>query len=68
MDYKSRMGGTTMRIELEKKAKGYKPVKGNELKIIKHLLDQNFYNSYSIEGSRIEVDGRWQILTEYWIN
>lgn len=47
-----------MRIKLEKKAEKYKPVKGNELEIIKHLLDHNFYNSYSIEGSRIEVDGR----------
>lgn len=47
-----------MRIKLEKKAEGYKPVKGNELELIKHLLDQNFYNSYSIEGSRIELEGR----------
>lgn len=47
-----------MRIKLEKKAEKYKPVKGNELEIIKHLLDHNFYNSYSIEGSRIEVEGR----------
>lgn len=47
-----------MRIKLEKKAEEYKPVKGNELELIKHLLDQNFYNSYSIEGSRIEVEGR----------
>lgn len=47
-----------MRIKLEKKAEGYKPVKGNEEEIIKHLLDHNFYNSYSIEGSRIEVEGR----------
>lgn len=39
MDYQSRMGGTTMRIKLEKKAEEYKPVKGNELEIIKHLLD-----------------------------
>lgn len=28
-----------MRIKLEKKAEEYKPVKGNELEIIKHLLD-----------------------------
>lgn len=47
-----------MRIKLEKKAEKYKPVKGNELEIIKHLLDHNFYNSYSIKGSRIEVEGR----------
>lgn len=47
-----------MRIKLEKKAEEYKPVKGNEEEIIKHLLDHNFYNSYSIEGSRIEVEGR----------
>lgn len=47
-----------MRIKFEKKAEEYKPVKGNELEIIEHLLDQNFYNSYSIEGSRIEVEGR----------
>ena len=47
-----------MRIKLEKKAEEYKPVKGNELEIIKHLLDHNFHNSYSIEGSRIEVEGR----------
>lgn len=47
-----------MRIKLEKKAEEYKPVKGNELELIKHLLDQNFYNSYSIEGNRIEVEGR----------
>lgn len=40
-----------MRIKLEKKAEEYKPVKGNELELIKHLVDQNFYN-------RIEVDGR----------
>lgn len=47
-----------MRIKLEKKAEEYKPVKGNELELIKHLLDHNFYNNYSIEGSRIEVEGR----------
>ena len=47
-----------MRIKLEKKAEEYKPVKGNELEIIKHLLDHNFHNSYSIEGNRIEVEGR----------
>lgn len=47
-----------MRIKLEKKADEYKPVKGNELELIKHLLNQNFYKSYSIEGSRIEVEGR----------
>lgn len=47
-----------MRIKLEKKADGYKPVKGNELELIKHLVDQNFYSSYSIEGSRIEVEGK----------
>lgn len=47
-----------MRIKLEKKAEEYKPVKGNELEIIKHLLDQNFYKSYSIGGSRIEVEGK----------
>lgn len=47
-----------MRIKLEKKAEEYKPVKGNELEIIKHLLDQNFYNSYSIVGSLIEIEGR----------
>lgn len=47
-----------MRIKLEKKAEEYKPVKGNELELIKHLLNQNFYKSYSIEGSRIEVEGR----------
>ena len=52
------MGGIIIRIKLEKKAEEYKPVKGNELEIIKHLLDHNFYNSYSIEGSRIEVEGR----------
>lgn len=39
-----------MRIKLEKKAEEYKPVKGNELELIKHLVDQNFYN--------IEVEGR----------
>lgn len=47
-----------MRIKLEKKAEEYKPVKGNELELIKHLVGQNFYNSYSINGSRIEVEGR----------
>lgn len=47
-----------MRTKLEKKAEEYKPVKGNELELIKHLLNQNFYKSYSIEGSRIEVEGR----------
>ena len=47
-----------MRIKLKKRAEKYKPVKGNELEIIKHLLDHNFYNSYSINGSRIEVEGR----------
>ncbi|WP_427832003.1 hypothetical protein [Methanobrevibacter intestini] len=52
------MGGTTMRIKLEKKAEGYKPVKGNELEIIKHLCGQNFYEDYSIDGNRIEVEGR----------
>lgn len=47
-----------MRINLEKKAEEYKPVKGNELEIIKHLCDHNFYKSYSICGSRIEVEGK----------
>lgn len=47
-----------MRIKLEKKAEGYKPVKGNELEIINHLSNQNFYKSYSIGGSRIEVEGK----------
>lgn len=47
-----------MRIKLEKKAEEYKPVKGNELELIKHLLNQNCYKSYSIVGSRIEVEGR----------
>lgn len=47
-----------MRIKLEKKAEEYKPVKGNELELIKHLLDHNFYNSYSIDGSLIEIEGR----------
>lgn len=47
MDYQSRMGGTTMRIKLEKKAEEYKPVKGNELEIIKHLLDHTI--SFEIE-------------------
>lgn len=47
-----------MRIKLKKKAEEYKPVKGNELELIEHLLNQNFYKSYSIEGSRIEVEGR----------
>lgn len=47
-----------MRIKLEKKAEEYKPVKENELELIKHLLDHNFYNNYSIEGRRIEVEGR----------
>lgn len=46
-----------MRIKLEKKAEEYKPVKGNELEIIKHLFEQNFYDSYSINASRIEVEG-----------
>lgn len=61
-----------MRIKLEKKAEEYKPVKGNELDLIKHLLNQNFYRSYSIEGSRIEVEGRickvisFEIVKENW--
>lgn len=36
-----------MRIKLKKRAEKYKPVKGNELEIIKHLLDHNFHNSYN---------------------
>ena len=36
-----------MRIKLEKKAEEYKPVKGNELEIIKHLLDHTI--SFEIE-------------------
>lgn len=47
-----------MIIECKKRAEGYKPIKGNELEIIKHLLDHNFHNSYSIEVNRIEVEGR----------
>lgn len=55
MDCESRMGGTTMRIKLEKKAEGYKPVKGNELEIIKHLLKYTYYDSYQIDGNRINM-------------
>ena len=44
-----------MRIKLEKKAEGYKPVKGNELEIIKHLLKYNYYDSYQIDGNRINM-------------
>lgn len=47
-----------MRIKLEKKAEGYKPVKGNELEIIKHLLDQNFYRSYSINACSQKIEGK----------
>lgn len=72
MDCESRMGGTTMIIECKKRAEGYKPVKGNELELIEHLLNQNFYKSYSITGSKIKVDGRtcrvisFEIVEENW--
>ena len=72
MDYKSRTGGTTMIIKCKKRAEGYKPVKGNELKLIEHLLNQNFYRSYSITGSTINVDVRickvisFEIVKENW--
>lgn len=61
-----------MRIKLEKKAEGYKPVKGNELELIEHLCNQNFYKSYSIEASRIEIEGKicrvisFEIVEENW--
>lgn len=61
-----------MRIKLEKKAEEYKPVKENELELIEHLLNQNFYRSYSITGSTIKVDGRtcrvisFEIVEENW--
>lgn len=47
MDCESRMGGTTMKIECKKRAEGYKPVKGNEEKIIHHLL--NHYGKCRVE-------------------
>lgn len=61
-----------MRIKLEKKAEEYKPVKGNELELIEHLLNQNFYRSYSITESTIKVDVRickvisFEIVEENW--
>lgn len=72
MDCESRMGGTTMIIECKKRAEGYKPVKENELELIEHLLNQNFYKSYSITGSKIKVEGRtcrvisFEIVEENW--
>lgn len=47
-----------MRIKLEKKAEEYKPVKGNELELIKHLLNQNFYRSYSINACSQKIEGK----------
>ena len=61
-----------MIIKCKKRAEGYKPVKGNELELIEHLLNQNFYKSYSITGSRIKADGRicrvisFEIVEENW--
>lgn len=53
-----------MRIKLEKKAEEYKPVKGNELELIKHLLDQNFYNRIEVEGricrTIFEIEENWR--------
>lgn len=42
-----------MRIKLEKKAEEYKPVKGNEEKIINHLL--NHYGEWYVEKYKEEV-------------
>lgn len=47
-----------MRIKLEKKAEEYKPVKGNELELIEHLLNQNFYRSYSINACSQKIEGK----------
>ena len=44
-----------MIIECKKIPKNYKPIKGNEKEIIKHLLKYNYYDSYSIEGNRINL-------------
>lgn len=53
-----------MRIKLEKKAEEYKPVKGNELELIKHLLDHNFYNRIEVEGricrTIFEIEENWR--------
>ena len=53
-----------MRIKLEKKAEEYKPVKGNELELIKHLVDQNFYNRIEVEGriyrTIFEIEENWR--------
>lgn len=53
-----------MRIKLKKKAEEYKPVKGNELELIKHLVDQNFYNRIEVEGRiyrtiSFEIEENW---------
>lgn len=47
-----------MRTKLEKKAEEYKPVKGNELELIEHLLNQNFYRSYSINACSQKIEGK----------
>ena len=38
-----------MLIECKKRAEGYKPVKGNEKEIIKHLLEHNYYDCWQVE-------------------
>ena len=38
-----------MRIKCKKRAECYKPVKGNEKEIIKHLSNNNYYNYWDIE-------------------
>lgn len=61
-----------MRIKLEKKAEEYKPVKENELELIKHLLNQNFYRSYSINACSQKIEGKmcriisFEIVEEKW--
>lgn len=47
------MGGIIMRIKLDKKAEEYKPVKGNEKEIIKHLLDH--YGECYVEKNKETV-------------
>lgn len=42
-----------MIIECKKIPKNYKPIKGNELAIMNHLLKYDYYDSYSIDGNRI---------------
>ena len=44
-----------MLIECKKRAEGYKPVKGNEKKILKHLLKFNYYDRFSFNKNKTSI-------------